>query len=289
MSALDLSKSPQDVLKQLVESGGQPVDMETTREFIEQTLENVALDELRDVEEELKEKGERLKALVAEDNILSLTEDQLFKILRSVFATRRRAKELLADVGAEPLKKAMHTLLYNKDPINARFDNFVQTMTGYFKDVRVLRPKKALDSRAKVSAEEAALQENVFCDLASELLHFTNPEELWLWTRWIWDPSASTGALLLVTVDEINFYADTLGDSYVKIGMALTFVKETGAAAGYDNFSESPYSIDVFMACVYAVYMYTTLRIRMTQEFNKVVPQLPELIRRILGVWKLEL
>jgi hypothetical protein len=40
---------------------------------------------------------------------------------------------------------------------------------------------------------------------------------------------------------------------------------------------------------VYAVYMYTTLRLRMTQEFNKVIPQLPELTRRLLGVWKMEL
>lgn len=288
MCAFDISKSPQEILKELVTSG-QPVDMETTREFIEQTLENVALAELRTVEDELKDKGERLKAIVAEDKLLTLTEKELIKILRAVFATRRRAKELLADVGVEALRSAMYALLYSEEPISARFDNFVQTMTGYFEDVRVLRPKKSLDSRAKVSAEKAALQENVFCDLASELLHFTNPEEYWLWTRWIWDPSAGTGALLLVTVEDINLYGDSVGESYVKIGMALTFVKETGAAAGYENFSDSPFSIDVFMGCVYAVYMYTTLRIRMTQEFNKIVPQLPELIRRILGVWKLDL
>jgi hypothetical protein len=30
--------------------------------------------------------------------------------------------------------------------------------------------------------------------------------------------------------------------------------------------------------------MYTTLRMRMTQEFNQVVPQLSELLRRLLGV-----
>jgi hypothetical protein len=48
------------------------------------------------------------------------------------------------------------------------------------------------------------------------------------------------------------------------------------------------FGIDVFLACVYAVYMYTVLRLRMTQEFNKVVPELPELVRRLLGVYRME-
>lgn len=288
MNTVNISKSQQNAVKELI-AVGQPVDMEATKEFIEQTMENVALAELRDVEDELKDKSERLVRLVAKDKLPSLTEKQVFSILRVVFATRRRAKEILADVGLEALKEAMYDLLYSQEEPVERFNNFVQVMTGYFEDVRVLRPKKALDSRAKESAEKAALQENVFCDLASELLHFSDPHNYWLWTRWIWDPKAGTGALPLVAVEEINLYGDNVGESYMKIGMALSFVKETGAAAGFENFSESPYSIDVFMACVYAVYMYTTLRIRMTQEFSTIVPQLPELIRRILGVWKLEL
>ena len=45
---------------------------------------------------------------------------------------------------------------------------------------------------------------------------------------------------------------------------------------------------DVFLACVYAVYMYTVLRLRMTQEFNRIVPELPDLVRRLLGVYRPE-
>jgi hypothetical protein len=66
-------------------------------------------------------------------------------------------------------------------------------------------------------------------------------------------------------------------------------VKATGDAVGLARLGGGPYGIDVFLACVYAVYMYTALRLRMTQEFNKVVPPLPQLVRRLLGVWKLEL
>ena len=44
------------------------------------------------------------------------------------------------------------------------------------------------------------------------------------------------------------------------------------------------FGTDVFLASVYAVYMYTTLRMRMTQEFNKIIPELAELVQRLLGV-----
>lgn len=91
----------------------------------------------------------------------------------------------------------------------------------------------------------------------------------------------------LVTMEECDLFGRTVGETYVKLGIASAFIKATGEAA--ELTTEGPYSIDVFLACVYVVYMYTTLRLRMTQEFNKVIPQMPELMRRILGVWKLEI
>ena len=45
---------------------------------------------------------------------------------------------------------------------------------------------------------------------------------------------------------------------------------------------------DVFLAAVYGIYMYTVQRMRMTREFNKLLPPLPDLIRRLLGVYHLE-
>ena len=40
----------------------------------------------------------------------------------------------------------------------------------------------------------------------------------------------------------------------------------------------------LIMAALTVVYAYTVLRMRMTQEFNKVMPGLPEFCRRLLGV-----
>jgi hypothetical protein len=67
----------------------------------------------------------------------------------------------------------------------------------------------------------------------------------------------------------------------------VAFVPSTGRVAGFTNFAPR-FGVDVFLAAVYGIYMYTVLRMRMTQEFNKVVPELPDLIRRLLGVYRPE-
>ncbi len=284
-----MNQSQLDISALSLTPGGQPVDTEVAQEFMRSTLEKIERVELNAIEAELQEKGRRLRAMIAPDVLPDLTKEQLRLILRAVFATRRRAHAIVKAIGAEEMKTAINNLLYEDATVDVRFQQFVDRLTGFVGDVRVLRPRKSSDSRAKQSAEEAALEENIFCDLASELLHFTSPVEYWLWTRWIWDPKAGTGAMPLVTMAEVDLHGFAVGQTYLKLGIATAFVRETGRAAGFADFGTGPYGIDVFLACVYAVYMYTTLRLRMTQEFNKVVPQLPELIRRLLGVWKMEI
>ena len=70
----------------------------------------------------------------------------------------------------------------------------------------------------------------------------------------------------------------------MNIGRAIAFVHEVGDAAGFQTIHKSLFGTDVYLACVYVVYAYTVLRMRMTQEFNKVMPQQIEFVRRILGV-----
>jgi len=125
-------------------------------------------------------------------------------------------------------------------------------------------------------------------DLPSELLHFTEPDRWWLWTRWMWDPRAGTGALPLVTVEDFDWDAPNRPEGYLRVGEAMAFVNETGKAVGFTDLGSGLFGADVFLACVYAVYMYTVLRLRMTQEFNRIVPELPDLVRRLLGVYRPE-
>jgi hypothetical protein len=259
---------------------GQIVDTETAREFMAQTLEKASRADLGDIVAELEQKSARFNEWLAPEALPALDRAQLRLLLRSIFATRRKADALLDVIGPDDLKQAVGDLLYSEAQMQERFQGFVDRLAGFIGDVRLARP-------APPGKTGADLPENVLCDLASELLHFTEPESRWLWTRWMWDPVVGTGALPLVTQDEYDLHGRDTGETYVKVGVAVAFVRATGEAAGFAQFgvNNSPFGVDVFLACVYAVYMYTTLRLRMTQEFNKVVPQLPELTRRLLGVW----
>lgn len=262
-------------------STGPVVDTEAAREFMAQALEKAERAELGDIAAQLAEKSARFQTLLAPERLPHLERPAWRGLLRAVFATRRQADAVLEAVGVGELRAATGALLYGEAPLGERFQVFVDVLSGYWGDVRLARPeaaKGALD-----------LPENVLCDLASELLHFTRPDERWLWTRWMWDPRVGTGAVPLVVEDLYDLHGATAGETYLKVGVAVAFVRATGEAAGFARFGPGPFGVDVFLACVYAVYMYTTLRLRMTQEFNKVVPQLPELARRLLGVWKLEL
>ena len=78
--------------------------------------------------------------------------------------------------------------------------------------------------------------------------------------------------------------APTDGDIYLRVGKAVAFVHQVGEAAEFQTISKTTFGTDVFLSCVYVVYVYTILRMRMTQEFNKVMPGLPEFVRRLLGV-----
>lgn len=256
---------------------GQIVDTETAHEFMAQTLEKVTRAELGDITGELERKSRRFQEMLAPDRLTTLSEQDLHGVLRHVFATRRSARSIIDGTGVELFRKELFPLLYGSGPLPVRFETFVDVLGGF--DAEGVR-------KAQIPLEIA---ENVRCDLASELLHFVRPEECWLWTRWMWDPRVGTGALPLVVDDEYSLMGASPGEIYTKVGVAIAFVKATGDAAGFARLGHAVFDIDVFLACVYAVYMYTTLRLRMTQEFNKVVPKLPELVRRLLGVWRFDL
>lgn len=242
---------------------GPVVDTESAREFMRETLQQIGPAELDAIAEELARKHAGFRALLGASRRTALAEPELRRLLRSVFATRRRVGELLARPGAAALASWIEALLRGREPLPARFQAFCDRL--------------------------ADAPESVRYDLAAELLHYVEPERYWLWTRWVWDPRTRTGALPLVTMEEYDLDAPSLGEAYLRVGQAIAFVHETGQAAGFTRIGEGPFGVDVYLACVYCVYVYTTVRLRMTQEFNRVIPPLPELCRRVLGVYRMEL
>lgn len=242
--------------------GGQVVDTQSAEEFMRETLEVVSRDELLSVSERLDAKAVGFGALLASPGqARTLDRDDLRRVLRSIFATRRKADTILEDVGPARLGAAIDDLLHGSGVVTERFIAFDRVLRGH--------PDPGFD-------------------LPSELLHFTFPDRWWLWTRWMWDPRAGTGALPLVTTEDFDLDAPDRGEGYVRVGEAMAFVNETGKAVGFTDIGSGLFGADVFLACVYSVYMYTVLRLRMTQEFNRIVPELPDLVRRLLGVYRPE-
>ena len=240
---------------------GPVVDTLVAEEFMREIAARSSDADLSAITRDCGRKAETLAGLLGDGRAASLSRDDLRRVLRSVFASRRKADAILDAIGPAPLAAEIDHLLGGDDSLSARIDRFGHALEAF--------PEPAFD-------------------LPSELLHFSDPGRYWLWTRWIWDPRIETGALRLVTTDDFDLMGDTRGETYLKVGEATAFVAETGRAVGFTSLDTSPFGIDVFLACVYAVYMYTVLRMRMTQEFNRIVPELPDLVRRLLGVHHLE-
>jgi hypothetical protein len=242
-------------------AGGQVVDTPAAREFLDRALERISRDQCRAISAECAAKARLVQALVVPDGRPGA--DAQRTLLRSVFSTRRRAGAVVdAAGGPEAFGAALAELGWGAAPVERRLDAFVG----------LLDP---------LGDEELA------CDLAGEVLHHLHPDGLWLFSRWLWSPRLRTGSLGLVTT-EADLVGATPGETYVKIGRALVMLRASAEAGGLLDLGEQPWDLDVLLACVYAVYLYTVTRLRMTQEFNKVIPPLPQLIRRLLGVHRLD-
>jgi len=225
---------------------------------MQQVLQNISRDELDAIATACERKAARVSSLVADG---PMDDEAARALLVLMFGARRKADAILASLGPAGFGRAAAELINGGGSLPDRFDAFVGALA---------------DHEAHAS------------DVAAELLHWSDPDRYWLWTKWMWDPRTETGSLRLVTMEEFDLYGSSPGDTYLKVGEAVAFVNETGRAVGFTDIGSGPFGINVFLACTYGIYMYTVLRMRMTQEFNHVVPQLPELARRLLGVYRLE-
>lgn len=244
---------------------GQVVDTPTAREFTQLALQRVSEAELGNVAGKVERKSELISALVAPDRLSRWSEDDALAAMRSVFSARRKAPVILSTLGLDGFANSVDDLLWGDGPAGVRLGSFHEKVTGVGRGVAA----------------------TTGFDLGSELMHFADPDRYWLWTSWIWNPGTRTGALPLVVMEEIELDGGSVAATYDRIGLAMAFVDEVGAAAGFRTEGHGVFGTDVFLASVYAIYMYTTLRMRMTQEFNKIIPELADLVSRLLGVHRI--
>lgn len=137
-----------------------------------------------------------------------------------------------------------------------------------------------------------ALDTRLALELATGLLHNTAPQDNWLWTRWLWDPTTGTGILPLLAGSVHNLVAENLADGYARVGSVTAMSIKFGE--GTDLFTQdlledekrTPFANSAFLACAYGVYMYGTTSWRLSRDFNELLPSLPNMARRLLGLPK---
>jgi len=235
------------------------IDIDACKEFMYETLDKIDKGELIEIATQLETKNSFFVDLLSQERISSLTESDLKEVFKMIFVTKRKSKILFEKYSFEQYHKGIEKLLYGKQNVEERFQKFFDDFNE--------------------------LEDFVRCDIAGEILHFTHPDKYWLWCRWMWDPKVNTGALLLVTNEEFQLSTETRGEMYMNVGKAVAFVHSMAESAEFQFINRSLFGTDVYLSCVYVICAYTVLKIKMTDEFNKVMPRLSEFSRRILGVY----
>ncbi|MCP4458641.1 MAG: hypothetical protein GY816_11550 [Cytophagales bacterium] len=236
----------------------QVIDMVTCREFMKETLEQILKEDLVAIAALVEEKSTFLKQNLNKTELAGLTEEDLTAVFKLIFATHRKSKLLFEKYSLDEYKTSISELLYGDEALQIRFQSFMDT--------------------------HSELSVYLRFDLAGELLHYSQPEKYWLWNRWMWDPEQNTGALPLVASEEFKLTASTYGEMYMNVGKAIAFVHEMAEAVEFQFINRSQIATNVYLSCVYIIYAYTIFKIKMTDEFNKVMPPMVEFSKRILGV-----
>jgi hypothetical protein len=219
--------------------------------------------------------------------------DELAQRQARLFA---RLKNDIAESGV-PTDEVFSSITHTR--VNAR------TLANYFSEssLVLLTSRNIFDELISDAAPAArriaafvekldGLEPRLALELATGLLHNTSPKEHWLWTRWLWDPSTGSGALPLLAGSTHNLVSNSLADGYIRVGavtaMSLKFGEGTGLYTPelLSDDARAPFANSAFLACVYSVYMYGTTSWRLSREFNRLLPTLPGLARRLLGLKK---
>ena len=138
----------------------------------------------------------------------------------------------------------------------------------------------------------SALDTRLALELGSGILANLAPEEYWLWTRWLWDPTTGTGILPLLAGSVHNLVATSIAEGYARVGavtaMSMKFAEGTGLWTPNltADAKRAAFANSAFLACAYSIYMYGSTGWRLSREFNDLLPSLPNMARRLLGLPK---
>ena len=240
------------------------VDVETSYEFIKEIYTHIEPGFLQGLSKLLEEKSEFFSSILKKESFGDVRQDDFFEICKRIFALKKFAKKWTSEQ-FDQMKDYVFTLLYGDEPLTDRFTTFCEKIATNFK---ITRPY----------------------EVASELLTYTNPNDYFLWANWIYNPDTENGSIMLVFEEEFKLRAPILGDLYIQIIEAqrelLDKAIELGISPSPDPQGNSVFDVPVFLCAVYAVYTFTVTKLRISSEFNTILPNLDELLARLLGVYR---
>lgn len=234
-------------------------------ETLQEALKQVSSDDVIAIADELADRRARLFLGLETDS--AKLASSFAEIAAAVTHTRANAR-IITNYFAQSDYTIFNELLKGDVPTPVRVSAFIQKM-------------KALDTRLAL-------------ELATGLLHNTSPNANWLWTRWLWDPTTGTGILPLLAGSTHNLLADNLADGYARVGvvtaMSMKFAEGTGLWTDelMANEKRAQFANSAFLACAYNVYLYGTTSWRLSREFNNLLPSLPNMARKLLGLKKIK-
>lgn len=239
-------------------------------EFIQDQFELIDWNELRPIIGELDAKSRFFQSLLRPaERIETLTRADWDALLAHIFAIRKRRAQILDPDGETRLTNAIHDLLYGENAdLAERMNAFLAALVD---DASVMTPE-------------------IGVELAGEFLHFTFPDRYWLWARWMYNAGTRTGTLPLLMDGDKEVRGATPGETYLNVGRAIVMVTQVKDAEWLfhggltDAPLERPFAIDTFLAASYGAYLYGITAWRLTREFHKILPPLPRLVRRLLGL-----
>lgn len=244
------------------------VDKVTSYEFIKQIYDQINPEVLRGIGKDLMEKSQYFSQLLHPDHFDELSHEDLATLTQQIFATKKISRKWTSDQ-FNTFKNSITELLHGTGYFGEKFNGFCHQI----ENLGIKRPY----------------------EVAGELLGFTDPESYWLWGNWMWNPNTKTGSLPLVLEKgvsfdtPVSFETPTFAEQYLRIGEALRALDSSAEELGIREPSQppsSPFEVTLFLGAVFAVYMYTVTRLRMTKEFNSILPSVTELIKRLLGIYK---
>ena len=215
----------------------------------------------------------------------------------------------IADELAERQVRLFHRLQANPTILAASFADIAssvthtkanaRTITNYFaqNDYAIFNELLADEAPAPVRVAAfveklKALDTRLALELATGYLHNTLPKDNWLWTRWLWDPTTGTGILPLLAGSTHNLLATNIADGYARVGAVTAMSVKFGEGTGLwtdeliSHEERAAFANSAFLACAYAVYMYGSTSWRLSRDFNELLPSLPNMARRLLGLPK---